>query len=166
MDENAFYDKAGSFPSIVIKKISWFAWVIAAGLIIFTCYLGWKKWSESSIQPVNHGMEMDSQPIPTEILQSSKPFEALPKFQNNQTENSIPRVASLKTDIQNWQKQEMVEYSVGLGDSIFGIAQDFNIQPETVLWSNYDVLKDNPHAISAGMVLKIPPVDGVLYLWK
>jgi len=132
----------------VNKKISWFAWVIAACLCIITCYLGWKKWFDG------------------EILQSSKPLEALPNFQNNRLDNSIPRVVSLKTDIHNWQKQEIVEYTVSGGDSIFGIAQYFNIQPETVLWSNYDVLKDNPHAISAGMVIKIPPVDGIYYQWK
>ena len=60
----------------------------------------------------------------------------------------------------------MVEYTVSPGDSVFGIAQKYGLKPETVLWSNYSVLKDNPHALSAGMVLKIPPTDGVYYQWK
>jgi LysM repeat protein len=48
-----------------------------------------------------------------------------------------------------------IEYTVQEGDSVFGIAQKFNIAPETVLWSNYDVLRDNPHKLAIGQVLKI-----------
>jgi murein DD-endopeptidase MepM/ murein hydrolase activator NlpD len=52
------------------------------------------------------------------------------------------------------------------GDSVFGVAERFNITPETVLWGNYDQLNDNPHMISVGMELSIPPVNGVLYTWQ
>jgi len=72
----------------------------------------------------------------------------------------------LYTIIPSRSRNDAVEYTVSLGDSVFGIAQKYGLKPETVLWSNYGVLKDNPHDLSAGMVLKIPPTDGVYYQWK
>jgi murein DD-endopeptidase MepM/ murein hydrolase activator NlpD len=52
---------------------------------------------------------------------------------------------------------------VDFGDSVFAIAKQFNITPETILWANYDQLDDNPDMLSPGMELNIPPVDGVYY---
>jgi murein DD-endopeptidase MepM/ murein hydrolase activator NlpD len=45
---------------------------------------------------------------------------------------------------------------------MFGIAQQFNLQPETILWANSE-LKDNPDLLGVGMDLTVPPVDGVLH---
>ena len=42
----------------------------------------------------------------------------------------------------------------------------FEVEPESVLWANSDTLNDDPHLISVGVKLKIPPVDGILYQWK
>jgi hypothetical protein len=52
---------------------------------------------------------------------------------------------------------------VAQGDSVFEIARKFQIKPESLLWANYDQLKDNPDIISIGMMLKVPPIDGVYY---
>jgi LysM repeat protein len=57
-------------------------------------------------------------------------------------------------------------YIVQSGDFLFSIAEKFNIQPETILWSNYDVLKDNPELIMPGQALYILPVDGLYYQWQ
>ena len=102
----------------------------------------------------------------TPIPQSLRQIGALPVFSQVVMSESISRRASLYTDIPNRPRQDVVEYTVDLGDSVFAIAQAYNIKPETVLWSNYDVLKDNPHSLSVGMTLKIPPIDGVYYQWK
>jgi murein DD-endopeptidase MepM/ murein hydrolase activator NlpD len=59
----------------------------------------------------------------------------------------------------------VISYTVKSGDSIFSIAKNFNIKPETLLWANYDLLKDNPDMLSLDMELKIPPIDGVYYKW-
>ena len=61
---------------------------------------------------------------------------------------------------------EIITYTVKTGDTIFSLADRFNLTPETVLWSNYDTLVDNPNLLSPGQVLVIPPVDGVYYLWQ
>lgn len=57
-------------------------------------------------------------------------------------------------------------YLVSEGETLFGIADKFNLKPETVLWSNSDLLLDNPGLIQPGMILRIPSVDGLYYRWE
>lgn len=59
-----------------------------------------------------------------------------------------------------------IQYTVVEGDNLISIADKFNLQPQTVLWSNYDLLLDNPGLIQPGMTLRIPPVDGLYYRWE
>lgn len=56
----------------------------------------------------------------------------------------------------------LIYYSVRPGDTLFGIASAFGLTPETVLWSNYKALKDNPDLLSIGMELVIPPSNGLM----
>ncbi len=73
---------------------------------------------------------------------------------------------SLRTIVNEGSRDEPVYYTVEEGDSVFGIATAYGLQPETVLWSNYETLNDDPHTIAVGQTLTIPPVDGVLYKWQ
>lgn len=57
-------------------------------------------------------------------------------------------------------------YTVQEGDTLFSIAEKFGLRPETILYSNYETLQDDPKAIVPGVVLTIPPVDGVVYEWQ
>ncbi len=57
-------------------------------------------------------------------------------------------------------------YIVEKGDNIFSIAEKFKIEPETILLSNSETLRDNPLNIKAGLELYIPVVDGALYRWQ
>jgi LysM repeat protein len=63
-------------------------------------------------------------------------------------------------------RADVITYTVQSGDYLFAIADKFKIRPETILWSNYAVLKDNPELIFAGQVLNILPVDGLYYQWQ
>ncbi len=80
--------------------------------------------------------------------------------------NAIVRQIVLKTDISSSTNYTAVEYTVVSGDSVFGIAKAHNIKPETLLWSNYDILQDSPDSIRVGQQLYIPPTDGVYYKWQ
>lgn len=90
----------------------------------------------------------------------------LPVFNEMEVVQAVLREANPKTIIPTRPREEAVTYTVEAGDSVFGIAQYFNLEPETVLWANYDVLNDDPHMISIGQELSIPPTNGVLYKWK
>lgn len=80
--------------------------------------------------------------------------------------DAIHRKPVFNTIIPTRQSLEVMTYTITTGDSIFSIAKSFKIKPETILWANYDQLKDNTDMVSPGMVLKIPPVDGIYYQLK
>jgi LysM repeat protein len=63
-------------------------------------------------------------------------------------------------------KTEVITYLVQEGDTIFGIAEKFQLKPETILLGNYETLKDNPYVLRPGMEINILPVDGVYYEWQ
>src|SRR5512146_130752 len=78
----------------------------------------------------------------------------------------IPRLAQVHTNIPSRPRQEVIKYTVVEGDTVFGIAEKFGLKPETVLWANYYVLLDDPHALKAGQELNILPVDGTYHQWQ
>ena len=61
---------------------------------------------------------------------------------------------------------DVIDYTVESGDSIFSIAEKFNLKPETILWGNRYTLGDDPHFILPGQTLHILPVDGVYHQWS
>ena len=101
------------------------------------------------------------------VLQISGDTTAkLPEFGSVQVNQSVSRLANLRTIIPERPRQQPIEYKVESGDSVFGIAQKFNLEPETVLWANSETLNDDPHLISIDQDLIIPATNGVLYKWK
>jgi LysM repeat protein len=60
-------------------------------------------------------------------------------------------------------RQEITTYVVKPGDTIFGIAYQFGIQPETIMWANGRFVEDNPDLLRVGQELIILPVDGVYH---
>lgn len=79
--------------------------------------------------------------------------------------DGIIRLAQLDTLQPERPRFEVVEYEVEKGDTIFGIAEKFNLEPETILWANYHILADDPHRLAPGQVINILPVNGVYYEW-
>ncbi len=65
------------------------------------------------------------------------------------------------TNIPKRLRREVVEYAVQPRDTISGIAERFEVSPDTLVWSNPE-LEKNPDLLSVGQVLEIPPVSGVL----
>lgn len=82
------------------------------------------------------------------------------------TFGGIPRLAQVHTTIPSRPRQDVVKYTVQDGDTIFGISEKFGLKPQTVLWGNYYILLDDPHALKAGQELNILPVDGTYHEWN
>jgi murein DD-endopeptidase MepM/ murein hydrolase activator NlpD len=138
-------------------------WLVSLVLVLTAIYLGWR---------VSVTRAAASEPIvPTQTLVLITPTAnstsaELSQFSVDTATRSIYRLALLHTIIPPRSRQEAVKYTVSAGDSIFDIAETYGIEPETVLWANYDQLQDDPDTISVGMELNIPPVDGVYYQWQ
>ncbi len=60
-----------------------------------------------------------------------------------------------------WDEPQV--YVVQAGDTISGIADQFGISSETLLYANPAIRKD-PHSLSIGDTLTILPIDGVLHV--
>ena len=80
--------------------------------------------------------------------------------------DAIQRETNLDTVLPMRARTEIVSYTVQAGDNLFSIAERFNLQPETVLWSNRYTIGDDPHFIYPGQELLIAPVDGTLHRWS
>lgn len=75
------------------------------------------------------------------------------------------KLTTLHTNIPSRPRYSITKYVVEQGDTIFGIAEKFNLNPETILWGNYYTLADNPHNLKPGQELNILPTNGVYYEW-
>jgi murein DD-endopeptidase MepM/ murein hydrolase activator NlpD len=153
-------DQSGFSLSSIFSAI---LWGVAIGLVIFLAVL--------LVEPRSKVLAM----LPTEVANSLSPVATvavvnegdvpLPDFQDVGV-MSLSRQVNPRTVITYQQRTGVVEYVVEKKDSLFGIANKFKLKPDTILWANVDVLKDDPDLLKPGMKLKIPPVDGVYYKWK
>lgn len=143
------------FSTHRFSVVSW----SATGLLVVALLGSTVWWRQYGSSPASH-------PEPT-ADPNQHPSVALPASAVNiGSAASIGRALQLKTSISSHGSLEPISYKVQRGDSVFGIAKQYNIKPESILYSNESTLNDNPANLSPGMVLTIPPVDGLLYTWQ
>ena len=148
------------------RFISTLAWVVAFVFVAFAVYLGWRTLTvrASGLEQVSSGNKeaVSQQDTGSNEIQTNMPTAA----SGRSTEAvGLDRQLDLHTTIPERPELEVRQHTVTLGDSVFGIAAQFSLKPESVLWANYDQLNDNPDMISLDMTLNIPPTNGVLYQW-
>src|SRR3990172_2001047 len=137
--------------------ISWgITLLLVSGLVIVG--MQWKKSAASEQVPVPQQISApEDEPVDITMPALGGPDAFL----------SIARQIQIKTNVPaDKPRYQPVEYRVTRGDSIFAISESYKLKPETVLWANYDVLQDDPHSLKPGMVLNIPPADGIFYQCK
>jgi hypothetical protein len=137
--------------------------VVAAvwALRAFYVYL---QESDMAVVPAQQAVFAAALPTPT----PTEPPPSLPSITagNGLYEFGIPRLALIHTTIPARPRTEVITYTVQAGDTIFGIAEQFGLKPETILWGNTYILGDNPHTLSPDMDLFIMPVDGTYHKWS
>ncbi|TFG70981.1 MAG: LysM peptidoglycan-binding domain-containing protein, partial [Anaerolineales bacterium] len=74
----------------------------------------------------------------------------------------IVRQANFHTAIPDRPRLEITTYTVAPGDTAQNIADQYDLQPTTLMWSNPDMEK-RPDLLQVGQVLTILPVDGVYH---
>lgn len=153
------------------RLLSAAAWLAAIALVVVAMVFAWRAWQGRSLLP-SAGPAPNRQPVgrsqgqPAPRPSLGAPAGAPELALAYDSDGAIRRRTLLRTIIPSRSRQEVETYTVEKGDSVFEIAAHFNLRPETVLWSNYATLKDNPDQIEVGMELLIPPVDGVLHKWQ
>ena len=147
------------------KWVIWGSWILTGILVaVLLSVLYWQPILAQELAEKNgEGDSFSVDPIseiPSDAQANMPYFEVEPK------EKLLSRNPETQTIAPTRPRSVPVDYEVELGDAVFSIAQKYNITPETLLWSNYDVLKDDPHSLSVGQVLRIPPTNGIIYEWK
>jgi LysM repeat protein len=145
--------------------ISLLAWLVALGLAAVALFLGWQRLTTAPPARAQKAVIQEPTQKSPAVLAQTGPV-SLPSFAVSGALGSVSRKAMLKTTIPERSSTAVKKYQVELGDSVFEIANNFKIKPESLLWANYSQLNDNPDMISIGMQLSIPPVDGVYYEWQ
>jgi murein DD-endopeptidase MepM/ murein hydrolase activator NlpD len=136
-------------------------WGIAAVMVAFTVVV----WSSRNTGDVPAAALPQAQTDPDPNV-SNPPDVPKPSFAPD-TAATVSRMARLHTQLPaEHPRYDVATYTIEQGDSLFAIAKTYNIKPESILFSNFDVLNDNPDEISIGLTLRIPPVDGIYYQWK
>jgi len=139
--------------------ISWFAtFLIVSGIVAGGLWYKDNRYEEPALVPE-----------PTAQPDENPPSVALPVESGAGSGGgfqAISRGIQLKTNIPERPRYTVDHYTVARGDSVFAIAERYNIEPETLLWANYDSLQDNPHNLKPGITLNVPPTDGIYYQWK
>ena len=141
--------------------------VLVVGILLL---LGWHQRSQWSTSLEAPGAPFPTPDAPPTSDGGEPPLTQLdlPPYKINPslTTSRITRLTQLKTEIPPRPRIDVITYTVQLGDSIFSIADDFGLKPETILWGNYETLEDNPHLLRTGQHLRILPVDGTYYQWQ
>jgi len=141
----------------IFNIISWIVTLMLVAGIVFGAF-AWKQ-STTSVQA--------AVPEPTQAPDDEPPQVEMPTLGGPESSVDVKRNIELKTNVPaDKPRYKPTEYRVSRGDSMFAIAESYKLQPETILWANYDILQDDPHSLKPGQVLEIPPTDGIYYQWK
>jgi hypothetical protein len=151
--------------SALLIWFSYLMWGVAVLMLALTAFLVSRRTPTVNSAPVAPEIEA-AQAQADDFLTGMASTAALPVYQPPTSIQAISRSANVDTVMPEKARDGIVEYTVQAGDSIFGIAQKFDLKPDTILWANFDSLNDDPHMISIGLNLKVPPTDGILYQWK
>ncbi|HKJ27500.1 MAG TPA: M23 family metallopeptidase [Anaerolineales bacterium] len=81
-------------------------------------------------------------------------------------EGGVERGAYPDTVVPSRPRSDVDFYEVQQGDNVFSIAEKFDLEPETILWGNYETLQDNPRFLAIGQTLTILPTNGVYYRYS
>ncbi len=144
--------------------------IFMVGLLILLGYLIWQRFfnqaSPQTASAESASQEQASKPQSEPIEFAALPVDLSPLATPAFISDGISRRTNLKTIIPSRPRADVITYTVQTGDTLFSIAQNFGIKPETLLWGNFEVLNDNPHFLKPEQSLNILPVDGTYYEWK
>lgn len=136
--------------------------IASIALVLLVVWVMGRFYLTGEIGEQNSALTPDSLPTATAVAQ-------LPEFVIPDPDEStiyVDRIVKMDTLLPEKPRYEILKYTVVEGDTIFGIAEKFNLNPSTILWGNLHTLGDDPHKIFPGIELNILPQDGVLHTWS
>ena len=141
--------------------------IAAVGFVLLAAVLGWDYW-QTRQAAANPEPIVAQEVVPTPVPEiAAIPEVGLPPLSADiiPAGIGISRVAIMDTEIPERPTVDVSTYLVEQGDSLFSIADKYQLKAETILWGNFETLEDNPHLVKAGQELNILPVNGTYYQW-
>jgi len=133
--------------------------VLALTLLLFV--FGRATFAQiSSANTPNSSSRVVAEPLATPTVAGGGGVRA---WQLTASQGGIARKAIPHTFVPERQRLEVITYTLQAGDTIFGLAEQFNLSPYTIVWSNMEPLQGAPWLVQPGLTLYIPPVDGAYH---
>lgn len=148
----------------VPRWVSALLWILAVGCVAFMLIV-MKQQTPKIRELPGQTVETGETNTYAESLNTNTTLPDMAPYEVSAGKDSLVRKASVTTRETEDTRKEAVKYTIEAGDSIYGIATKYGLQPESVLWANYNTLHDDAHNISVGDELIIPPADGIYYQW-
>lgn len=146
--------QVGSIAGLLVV-IALAVWAIQSGVI--------RQPNASVPEPL---LEVEAAAQFTQVPMLSIGLDDLPPFEEDGlASQGIVRSEDLHTIIPSRPRLGVLKYQVQQGDTLFGIADNFGLKPESILWGNWLELNGDPHLLKPGQELSILPVDGALHIW-
>jgi murein DD-endopeptidase MepM/ murein hydrolase activator NlpD len=143
--------------------------MLMVGLLALLAFLVWQRFVNkrdlTAYAPAPQAVEGEQSDSAIQPAENDAGVELSPLATPSTSADGILRKTNPKTVIPSRPRTDVITYTVQAGDTLFSIADDYSLKPETVLWGNYAVLEDNPHLLKPKQVLNILPVDGTYYEW-
>ncbi len=142
--------------------------ILAIGLVAIVAIMGLERY-QSNEAAMSSALKatLEAAPSPVQVVEDNVQAD-LPALASDSSPKSsgVKRVSSMDTEIPERPTVDVTTYTVEPGDSLFSIAEIYDLKPETILWGNFETLEDNPHLVTQGQVLNILPVNGTYYKWQ
>ena len=177
LPRNSFFKAISSrireiLPAVLAGKISRRALTFVGVILLASIVVLGVKFLTPGSEEDQASFPLFNQPTAEGEVTENNPGQggvlAMPSFNRDidQLNQGIQRAADLHTTIPTRSRIEVLVYTVERGDSLFAIAENFGLKPETILWGNFETLQDNPHTLQPGQELNILPVNGTYHKWR
>ena len=156
------------YPLFPQRRRPW-PWLVLAGVVVgILLFAGWQWLTHSKVSPAPDGRQvMLPRPAvvtPTVIIRLTPTVLPTTTLTGTTDASLIEPVSEVEP---SWAEQqgrsEIITYTVQTGDTLWNIARQFNLDVDTLRWSNPD-LERNPDLLPIGAVLVILPVKGIYHI--
>ncbi|PKN85064.1 MAG: hypothetical protein CVU46_12350 [Chloroflexi bacterium HGW-Chloroflexi-8] len=136
--------------------------IASVALVLLVVWIMGRFYLKGEISASSQVLDIVAISTPTALVE-------LPAFivpDSKTSVDALTRYTDINTLLPDKPRYEITTYVVQKGDFIYGIAEKFGLEPETILWGNLYTLGDDPHNLQPGQELNILPEDGVLHRWS
>ncbi len=132
------------------------AYGVALGLVASAIWLARTDWSSAAPAAPTPTPSASATPAAVGAPQAFAQVALVPAWNAK-----VPRLAEIHTTYPTRPDYSLKQYTIDAKDTLFSIAAQFKLKPETILWGNPE-LAANPNILSVGKTINILPVDGAL----